>query len=94
MYAGRVVERGPVASVMKSPAHPYTRGLIACLPGTATRGRHLPTVADFLVPSPGDRPGHQPWWPGRGAWAGLRNVGPGHAAAVCADTPTPAHTLP
>lgn len=32
MYAGRVVETGSVARVFQSPLHPYTAGLIACLP--------------------------------------------------------------
>jgi peptide/nickel transport system ATP-binding protein len=32
MYAGRKVEEGPVAEVLANPKHPYTRGLIACVP--------------------------------------------------------------
>jgi oligopeptide transport system ATP-binding protein len=32
MYAGRVVESGPTASVVLSPRHPYTRGLLDSLP--------------------------------------------------------------
>jgi peptide/nickel transport system ATP-binding protein len=36
LYAGRVMERGPVGPVFDDPAHPYTRALLACLPG---RGR-------------------------------------------------------
>ena len=32
MYAGRVVERGPVDAVLSHPQHPYTKGLIACVP--------------------------------------------------------------
>ncbi len=32
MYAGRVVESGPVAEVFGRPKHPYTRGLMACVP--------------------------------------------------------------
>ena len=32
MYAGRVVEQGTAAEVLSAPAHPYTRGLIDCLP--------------------------------------------------------------
>ncbi len=32
MYAGRVVEEGPADAILDSPAHPYTRGLIGCIP--------------------------------------------------------------
>ncbi len=32
MYAGRVVEEGDVRSLFKTPRHPYTRGLLACMP--------------------------------------------------------------
>jgi oligopeptide/dipeptide ABC transporter ATP-binding protein len=37
MYAGRIVEQGPVREILRSPQHPYTRGLLASLPG---RGLH------------------------------------------------------
>ena len=33
MYAGRVVEQASIATVFRAPAHPYTKALIACLPG-------------------------------------------------------------
>jgi oligopeptide/dipeptide ABC transporter ATP-binding protein len=32
MYAGRIVEEGPVAEVLRSPRHPYTHGLLAASP--------------------------------------------------------------
>ena len=32
MYAGRKVEEGPVEAILGQPAHPYTRGLLACRP--------------------------------------------------------------
>ncbi|MGP1394253.1 MAG: ABC transporter ATP-binding protein [Inquilinaceae bacterium] len=41
MYAGRVVEQGPTAAVLRDPRHPYTQGLIASLPATAEPGRPL-----------------------------------------------------
>ncbi len=32
MYAGRVVEKGRVETVLSAPEHPYTKGLITCVP--------------------------------------------------------------
>jgi peptide/nickel transport system ATP-binding protein len=32
MYAGRIVETAPVAGLFAQPRHPYTQGLLACLP--------------------------------------------------------------
>ena len=32
MYAGRIVEEGPVEVILGDPLHPYTRGLITCVP--------------------------------------------------------------
>jgi peptide/nickel transport system ATP-binding protein len=32
MYAGRIAEVGPVHEIINHPAHPYTRGLMACIP--------------------------------------------------------------
>jgi peptide/nickel transport system ATP-binding protein len=37
LYAGRLVEEGPVDDVFDTPAHPYTRGLLASLPGPLSR---------------------------------------------------------
>ena len=33
MYCGRIVEQAPVAALFSAPAHPYTRGLLASVPG-------------------------------------------------------------
>jgi peptide/nickel transport system ATP-binding protein len=41
MYAGRIVESGPVASVLRAPLHPYTRGLLDSLPAMARPGEKL-----------------------------------------------------
>jgi peptide/nickel transport system ATP-binding protein len=39
MYAGRIVEQGPVRNVFASPAHPYTRALVASVPRGDAGGR-------------------------------------------------------
>ncbi|WP_208006840.1 ABC transporter ATP-binding protein [Aeromicrobium phragmitis] len=52
MYAGRIVERGPVAEVLGSPGHPYTMGLLAALPSPGSRGERLATIPG-RVPPPG-----------------------------------------
>ncbi len=44
MYAGNVVETGPVAEVFAHPRHPYTKGLLDSVPEHAQRGRPLPAV--------------------------------------------------
>jgi peptide/nickel transport system ATP-binding protein len=41
LYAGRVVETGQTARVVHDPVHPYTRGLLAALPGEGTPGARL-----------------------------------------------------
>ena len=38
MYAGRIVEQGPVDAIFASPQHPYTRGMLASLPGSRVQG--------------------------------------------------------
>ena len=44
MYAGRLVEIGPVRSILASPSHPYTRGLMASIPSMRRRGIDLPQI--------------------------------------------------
>ena len=38
MYAGRIVEAGPIDDVLDHPVHPYTRGLIGSVPSRNKRG--------------------------------------------------------
>jgi len=44
MYAGSVVEAGPVATVLHHPQHPYTKGLLATLPDRAAADTPLYTI--------------------------------------------------
>jgi peptide/nickel transport system ATP-binding protein len=44
MYAGRIVETGTLRDVVKSPAHPYTRGLLASTIHGARRGERLEAI--------------------------------------------------
>jgi len=57
MYAGRVVESGPVDDVLDRPMHPYTRGLIGSVPSHNRRGQPLAQIPgmppSLLHPSKG-----------------------------------------
>ncbi|WP_435281260.1 dipeptide/oligopeptide/nickel ABC transporter permease/ATP-binding protein [Streptomyces koelreuteriae] len=44
MYAGTVVETGPVAEVFARPHHPYTRGLLESVPAEQHRGSRLTSI--------------------------------------------------
>jgi peptide/nickel transport system ATP-binding protein len=44
MYAGRVVESGPVDRLMRAPAHPYTAGLLASTVHGQPRDRDIATI--------------------------------------------------
>ena len=44
MYAGRIVEHGPTAEVLRSPRHPYTVGLLEAAPDFAKRGRRMAPI--------------------------------------------------
>jgi peptide/nickel transport system ATP-binding protein len=57
MYAGELVERGSVEDVFARPQHPYTQGLMRCVPrlGTTKEGSRLYPIRG-RVPVPRDRP--------------------------------------
>jgi peptide/nickel transport system ATP-binding protein len=70
MYAGRIVESGPVQTVFDDPQHPYTKRLLDSLPVIGGRRG----LADPIPGGPPD-PGALPEDPQ------LRALGPGHSAA-------------
>jgi peptide/nickel transport system ATP-binding protein len=55
MYAGEVVESGPVDDALRRPRHPYTSGLLRSLPRLSERGQRLPSISG-RVPSPSQMP--------------------------------------
>jgi peptide/nickel transport system ATP-binding protein len=54
LYAGELVEQGPASSVFAEPRHPYTVGLLRCIPRRGQRkdSDRLDTIPGFL-PTPG-----------------------------------------
>jgi len=44
MYAGNIVETGPVSEVFANPRHPYTKGLLNSVPVSAARGEDLKSI--------------------------------------------------
>ena len=54
MYAGRIIEQGSVRHIFHRPMHPYTRGLLASIPGGAP-GSRLRAI-EGTVPAPGELP--------------------------------------
>ena len=99
MYAGRIVESGPVRAVMRDPRHPYTRGLLASLPHPGVDRPERLFAIPGLPPDPVNLP------PGCAVLAALhrigstsasassvpplREVGPGHLVACSYDLPEP-----
>jgi ABC-type dipeptide/oligopeptide/nickel transport system ATPase component len=67
MYAGEIVEMGPVRQIFSAAQHPYTRGLIHAIPTLKTdRRRPLLTVEKLA----------------RVSGVALRQISPGHWARV------------
>lgn len=55
MYAGEMVEQGPVHDVLSNPRHPYTAGLVAALPQIGAQRERMATIPG-RVPDVGQLP--------------------------------------
>ena len=75
MYAGQVVEVGPVGDVLRSPRHPYTRALLRANPHLVSPDERLKAI-EGSVPRPGQ-------WPGGCRFASRCDI----ATARCSDGP-------
>jgi peptide/nickel transport system ATP-binding protein len=57
MYAGRFIEEGSVRTIMRTPLHPYTQGLLGATVHAGSRGQRLTTIPgappDLTHPPPG-----------------------------------------
>lgn len=88
MYAGALVEMGPAQAVFRSPAHPYTRGLLNSVPTLRTDRRQPLRTIEGTVPSVASLPTGCAFEPRCNstipecstALPPLVEVGPGHVA--------------
>ena len=83
MYAGEVVENGSALEIFDDPLHPYTQGLLRCLPvsGKTRRGESIDSIPG-IVPTP----------IGTLAGCSFRNRCP-HASTACAKDDPPVQAL-
>jgi len=59
MYAGQIVESGTVKQIFENPTHPYTQGLLECIPipGKTPPGAHLGSIPGIVPALIGDQKG-------------------------------------
>jgi oligopeptide/dipeptide ABC transporter ATP-binding protein len=62
MYAGRIVEHGPTREILTTPLHPYTQGLLRCMPRPSERKSKLEVIPGD-VPDPANVPPGCPFHP-------------------------------
>jgi len=88
MYAGEVVESAPTAELFGAPQHPYTRGLLTCVPvpGKARRDEPLGSI-------PGIVPRIAPGFVGCGFRDRCAHAGPSCAATLPRQQAGPSHEV-
>jgi peptide/nickel transport system ATP-binding protein len=59
MYAGQIIEQGTVQQIFEQPTHPYTQGLLECIPipGKTRPGEHLGAIPGIVPPLVGEMRG-------------------------------------
>lgn len=85
MYAGLIFEMAPVSELFSNPVHPYTRGLLACIPRVGEKRKRLQPI-NGTVPVPGKLPDGcsflercpRAFAPCDGEMPPLKEIGPGH----------------
>ncbi len=93
LYLGRIMEEGPVAEVLDTPRHPYTRALLSAVPSVDAARRRTRILLQGDLPSAADPPAgcvfrtRCPWAVPACAAAvpALRSVGGAHRAACIRD---------
>ncbi len=94
MYAGLIMETAPVGTLFAAPLHPYTAGLLGCVPKLGEKRRRLNPI-EGTVPTPGRLPDGCPFLercpaafaPCRGELPPLREVAPGHRVRCWQEIP-------
>lgn len=90
MYAGKVVERAPVRTILTQPRHPYTLGLLRSIPQLGSKRPLIPirgSVPDPFALPPGCKFGPRCPYQCYPGWETeeppLEEIGPGHFARCC-----------
>jgi oligopeptide/dipeptide ABC transporter ATP-binding protein len=85
MYAGLIMEYAPVETIFAHPGHPYTQGLLACVPRLGERRKRLLPISGQLPPGGAEDEGcpfldrcPEPFAPCKGKLPPLREVASGH----------------
>jgi peptide/nickel transport system ATP-binding protein len=85
MFNGLVMEYGTVGDLFADPRHPYTRGLLACIPRLGEKRHRLKTIANRETRTPGQPQAQSfldlcpsPFAPEKGKLPLLKEVEPGH----------------